>query len=49
MKNHEITITLNEAEATILRKALLQFSTSTTSPVEEEVADTIYIKSKAEA
>lgn len=45
----EITITLNEAEATILRKALLKFSISTDSPIEEEVADNIYIKTKAEA
>lgn len=45
MNNKEITITLTEEEAKILKKALLKFSTnSETGPVEEEIADTIYAK-----
>ena len=45
----EITITLNEAEAQIASNALYNFSIHAENPIEEEIADNIYIKIKAEA
>ena len=45
----EITITLSEAEAQVACKALYNLSIHTESPVEEEIADNVYIKIKREA
>ena len=45
----EITITLSEAEAQVVSKALYNLSIRTESPIEEEIADNIYIRIKAEA